>query len=76
MSAESHDAEGNSPAAWTGVIIMLVAFTIGTIAFWFDMPTIVWASVGLLALGPVVGVILARRGYGVNSPRRDSDSDD
>lgn len=75
MSAESHDAEGNSPAAWTGVIIMLVAFTIGTVAFWFDMPVIVFASVGLLALGPIVGWILARRGYGVNSPRRDSDTD-
>jgi hypothetical protein len=55
---------------------MLVAFTIGTIAFWFDMPTIVWASVVLLAIGPVVGWFLARRGYGVNSPRRDSDTDD
>lgn len=73
--SEEHDAEGNSPAAWTGVIIMLVAFTIGTVAFWFDMPSIVWASAGLLALGPVVGMILARRGYGVNSPRTDVDTD-
>ncbi|PRY70399.1 hypothetical protein B0I08_101534 [Glaciihabitans tibetensis] len=72
MSAESHDAEGNSPAAWTAVIIMLVAFAIGTIAFWFDIPWVVFASVGLLAVGPIVGLFLARAGYGVNSPRRDT----
>lgn len=72
MSAESHDAEGNSPAAWTAVIIMLVAFSIGTLAFWFDVAWIVWASVVLLAIGPIVGWFLARAGYGVNSPRRDT----
>jgi membrane protein YdbS with pleckstrin-like domain len=75
VSAESHDAEGNSPAAWTAVIIMLVAFSIGTIAFWFDIPWVVFASVGLLAVGPIVGLFLARAGYGVNSPRRDTPSD-
>ena len=69
MSDESHDAEGNSPAAWTAVIIILVAFTIGTFAFWFDIPWIVWASVGLLAVGPVVGLFLKRAGYGVDGDK-------
>ncbi|MCU1407283.1 MAG: hypothetical protein JWQ43_3586 [Glaciihabitans sp.] len=69
MPAEEHDAEGNSPAAWTAVIIMLVAFTVGTIAFWFELPWVVIASVVVLAIGPIVGWMLARAGYGVNGPK-------
>ena len=69
MPAEEHDAEGNSPAAWTAVIIMLVAFTVGTIAFWFELPIVVWLSVVVLAIGPIVGWLMARAGYGVNGPK-------
>jgi hypothetical protein len=57
--------EGNSPAAWTAVIIMLIAVSIGTIAFFFDQPIVVWASVGLLILGIAVGFVLKHLGYGV-----------
>ena len=32
MSVESDPCHGNSPAAWTAVIIMLIAVTIGTVA--------------------------------------------
>ena len=35
---------GHSPAAWTAVVIMLVAVTLGTVFYWFDMPVLVWAS--------------------------------
>lgn len=69
MSTDSDPGHGNSPAAWTAVVIMLVAFTIGTFAFWFDVAWVVWASVGLLVLGPIVGLILARLGYGVNGDK-------
>jgi multisubunit Na+/H+ antiporter MnhG subunit len=76
VSTESHDAEGNSPAAWTAVVIMLVAFAIGTTAFWFDIPVLVWISVVILVIGPIVGYFMARAGYGVNgakfSPKSDS----
>ena len=66
MSIDNSDpGHGNSPAAWTAVVIMLVAFTVGTIAFWFEIVPIVIASGVLVALGPVVGFILARAGYGV-----------
>ncbi|MFM9918107.1 DUF6704 family protein [Lacisediminihabitans sp. H27-G8] len=57
--------EGNSPAAWTAVIIMLVAFSIGTIAFFFNVQFMVWASVGLLLVGIIVGFVMKRMGYGV-----------
>jgi hypothetical protein len=39
---------GHSPAAWTAVVIMLLAVTLGTVFYWFDMPALVWASAGLL----------------------------
>jgi len=61
--------EGHSPAAWTAVVIMLVAFTAGTVFFAVDMPVAVIISAIVLALGPVVGVIMARAGYGVNGPK-------
>ena len=57
--------EGNSPAAWTAVIIMLIAFSIGTVAFFFNLQLLVWASAGLLVVGIVVGFLLKYMGYGV-----------
>ncbi len=67
---DEHDAgHGNSPAAWTAVIIMLVGFAAGTIFFWFDIPIGVWACVGLIVLGLITGLVLARLGYGVRGPR-------
>jgi hypothetical protein len=69
MSTESEPGHGSSPAAWTAVIIMLVAFTIGTFAFWFNMPWLVVASAVLLVLGLVVGQVMAKLGYGVGGDK-------
>jgi hypothetical protein len=74
VSDENEPGHGNSPAAWIAVTIMLVAFAAGTLAFWFtaegaDLSWLVWASAGLLVLGPIVGAILAKLGYGVNGPK-------
>jgi hypothetical protein len=66
---DNDPGHGNSPAAWTAVIIMLVAFAIGTLAFWFDQPVIVGASAGLLVVGALTGVVLAKMGYGVGGSR-------
>lgn len=67
MSIESVEpGHGHSPAAWTAVTIMLVAFVIGTVAFFLEMPWLVWASAALLVAGLIVGWIMARVGYGVN----------
>lgn len=70
MSTETADpGHGHSPAAWTAVIIMLVAFTAGTVFFFLDLPALVWASAALLVVGLVVGWILARAGYGVGGAK-------
>ncbi len=76
MSDEFQEpGEGNSPAAWTAVIIMLVAFAVGTVAFFFEQAIIVWASVGLLIVGAIVGLVLSRLGYGVYGPKYTSKHD-
>ena len=69
MSLESDPGHGNSPAAWTAVIIMLIAFTIGTFAFWFDLPWLVFASTGLAVVGFIVGWVLAKVGYGIGGAK-------
>ncbi|MBG6054227.1 hypothetical protein IWX81_000617 [Salinibacterium sp. CAN_S4] len=69
MSIESEPGHGNSPAAWTAVIIMLVAFAIGTLAFWLNIAWLVFASAGLLVVGALTGLVLARLGYGVGGDK-------
>jgi hypothetical protein len=69
MSVESEPGHGNSPAAWTAVIIMLVAFAIGTFAFWFDIAWLVIAAAVLVVIGALVGWILSKSGYGVNGSK-------
>ncbi|MFB7885421.1 DUF6704 family protein [Microbacterium sp. NPDC056057] len=60
---------GHSPAAWTAVVIMLIAVSIGTFFFFMDMPIFVWASAGLLVIGLVVGWVMKRAGYGVGGSK-------
>ncbi|WP_350349813.1 DUF6704 family protein [Agromyces sp. G08B096] len=70
MSTETAEpGHGHSPAAWTAVTIMLIAFTIGTVAFFLDLAWLVWASAGLLVVGLIVGWVLARAGYGVGGAK-------
>jgi len=42
---------GHSPAAWTAVVIMLVAIALGTLFFFLEMPVLVWICVGLTVVG-------------------------
>ena len=70
MSTETAElGHGHSPAAWTAVIIMLVAFAIGTLAFWFNIAWLVFASAGLVVVGALVGFVLGKLGYGVGGDR-------
>lgn len=67
--ASTEPGHGHSPAAWTAVIIMLLAFTIGAVAFFLDLPVIVWVSAGLAVVGLIVGWIMKRAGYGVGGSK-------
>lgn len=69
----SHDpsdpGHGDSPAAWTAVIVMLLGIAAGTVAFFLNQPVLVWASVGVVVLGWILGWVLAKAGYGVKGPK-------
>jgi membrane protein YdbS with pleckstrin-like domain len=69
VSAGSVPGHGNSPAAWAAVIIMIIAFAIGTFGFWFANIVVVLAAVGLLVVGAIVGLIMKLAGYGVGGDR-------
>jgi hypothetical protein len=69
MNAQNDPGHGHSPAAWTAVTIMLIAVTVGTVAFFFDLAWLVWASFGVLILGWIIGGVMAKAGYGVKGPR-------
>ncbi|GAA3584020.1 hypothetical protein GCM10022198_04130 [Klugiella xanthotipulae] len=70
MSIEHEEpGHGDSPAAWTAVVLMLIGMAAGTVAFFMHQPMIVLACAGLVVVGPLVGFIMSKAGYGVNGPK-------
>ena len=69
MSHANAPGHGTSPASWTAVTVILLAFVIGTFAFWFDQPWLVWASAGLAVVGLLVGWIMKAMGFGVGGDK-------
>lgn len=69
--SNQHDelGHGHSPASWAAVIIMLIAIALGTIALFIDSWPLFWVSVGILVIGPIVGWVMAKAGYGVNGSK-------
>lgn len=66
MSENSMEpGHGDSLAAWVTVSVIIVAFALGTLFFWFDQAILVWASAGLAVAGLGAGWYLKRAGYGV-----------
>lgn len=65
----SDPGHGHSPAAWTAVIIMIVGFAVGVFSFWFVSMPLFWTAAGLVVVGPIIGWILAKSGWGVAGPK-------
>ncbi|WP_156761833.1 HGxxPAAW family protein [Microbacterium karelineae] len=63
---------GHSPAAWTSVIIMLIAISIGTAALFFDVMWLLVAGAVLLVIGAIVGGIMSKAGLGANGSKHQS----
>ena len=60
---------GNTPAAWTAVIIMTAAFLIGALAVIMENWTLFWiGGVGLLVVGAIVGKVMQMMGLGQQLP--------
>ena len=62
--AESH--HGSSPAAWTAVVLALLAFLIGGIGLIADSWLTFWVGVALLAGSLVVGKVMSSMGMGAH----------
>ena len=70
MSTHHGDpGHGDSPAAWTAVIVMLIGIAAGAVFFFLHNATMVWVCAGVVLLGLVLGFILSKAGYGVNGPK-------
>lgn len=53
--AAAHDAHGNSPAAWTGVVIIAAAAVVAGLAVIFSA----WILFGIAAVaGPIIGSLV------------------
>ena len=63
-----HEKHGQSPAAWTAVAIILVAFLIGTVAVVIGNWPLFWVGgVALCIIGAVTGKVMSMAGMGVQS---------
>lgn len=60
---------GNSPAAWTCVIVMLVGALISSIAFVIASTPIFIGGVVVMVAGLVVGWAMRKAGYGVGGSK-------
>jgi hypothetical protein len=66
VSEEAHDLHGNSPAAWTAVTIVLIAFTVGAIAMVLGPNWVLfWISVAIALAGALAGKVMQLLGFGV-----------
>ena len=55
---------GNTPAAWTGVGIVLVGFVVAGVGLVLMSWPLFWVGVALGPVGGIVGLMMARMGYG------------
>lgn len=65
MSERPYNSHGNTPAAWTAVTIIMIAFVIGAVAVLTANWALFWiGGVGGCVLGAVVGNGMSMMGYG------------
>jgi hypothetical protein len=66
---EAHAEQHGTPAAWTAVVIVLIAFTLGAIAIVLGPNWILfWVSVALAVVGALVGKVMQLLGFGASTP--------
>ena len=63
-----HADHGSTPAAWTAVAIITIAFIVGTLALILGNWPMFWVGVALVAVGAVTGKVLAMMGLGKKKP--------
>lgn len=59
-----YEDHGSTPAAWTTVVIVILAFTVSTLALILGNWPLFWVGVGMVVLGGIVGKVMAMMGLG------------
>ena len=60
---------GNTPAAWTGVTLMLIGFVVGGIGLVIGVMLLFWIGVALQPIGLVAGKVMQLLGMGAEPAR-------
>lgn len=55
---------GNTPAAWTGVTVILIGFVVGGLGLVLDHQLMFWVGVALAPLGAIAGKVMQKMGLG------------
>lgn len=63
MAASHH---GSTPAAWTAVTLILIAFLVGAVGLVVGNWVVFWAGVALGIIGGIVGLIMQAMGMGTH----------
>ena len=61
---------GSTPAAWTGVLIVLVGFIVGGLGLVLENLMVFWAGVALGPVGALAGYVMGKMGLGGDPVRR------
>jgi len=64
MAQQPHPSHGNTPAAWTAVIIGLIGFVVASVAVMAGQMTFFYVGLVLLPVALIVGVVMSKMGYG------------
>lgn len=63
--SEPHAVDhGNTPAAWATVVIIVIAFIVGTLGVILANWVMFWIGAALVVIGAIVGKILGMMGFG------------
>jgi hypothetical protein len=59
-----HEDHGSTPAAWTAVAIIMIAFVVGTLAIILGNWPMFWVGAGLVVVGAIAGKVMSMMGLG------------
>lgn len=59
---------GSSPAAWTGVAIVLLGFVIGGLGLVIENMLVFWIGVACAPIGAIAGYTMGKMGLGAQVP--------
>ncbi len=57
-------SHGSTPAAWTAVTLVLIAFCVSGVGLMIDNWVVFWVGVALVAVSIVVGKVMQAMGMG------------